>query len=312
MPDLSHLIYIPQPTDQDACVSIKAFETGRMQYPHETVVEARGDALKTTSWRFFISHGPSNTKLWFDMGLATTVDVYPPIVQEVAERLYKFEPAPNTPLDDMEKIREDPKSVKYVIASHAHWDHMFPVGQHFPQAKMLCGPGTLELTSQSFPKFESSPYDGRIWDATMSDLPLWDLPSPANYPSKWQRLGPFANAHDFFGDGSFWIIDAPGHVAGNLAVLCSARTKTGDRRWILLAADCMHSNDFLDDPELPFGYVTSREGFDINAVDERGTMHVEPEKARAIIRQIAEFKRENPTSVVWLGHSEELETREDF
>ena len=189
---------------------------------------------------------------------------------------------------------------------------MFPVAHLFPQAKLVCGPGTLELTSQSYPKFANSPFDGRVWDATTSELPLWDLPSPANYPHKWQRLGPFENAHDFFGDGSFWIIDAPGHVAGNLAALCAARTTSGERRWILLAADCMHSAHFIDDPEAPFGLASGGEAFNVDVDGGRRPVHTEPEKARVVIRQIADFKRENPGSVVWLGHSTELEAREAF
>lgn len=188
---------------------------------------------------------------------------------------------------------------------------MFPVREYFPNAKVLCGPGTLELTSHSYPRFEHSPYDARIWDATSSDLPLWDLPSPADYPSKWSKLGPFEHAHDFFGDGSLWLINAPGHVAGNIAALLAVKTTSGSRGWVLLAADCMLSCHFLEDPEAPFGQVPSREGVDTEQGYQE-TVHAEPEKARAMIRQITDFKRENPGSVVWLGHAEELEGREQF
>jgi glyoxylase-like metal-dependent hydrolase (beta-lactamase superfamily II) len=42
---------------------------------------------------------------------------------------------------------------------------------------------------------------------------------------------------DFFGDGSFWIIQAPGHMPGNLCAC--ARLKNGE--WVMLASDCCHS-----------------------------------------------------------------------
>ena len=42
---------------------------------------------------------------------------------------------------------------------------------------------------------------------------------------------------DFFGDGSFWIMKAPGHMAGNLCA--AARLETGE--WVVMASDCCHS-----------------------------------------------------------------------
>lgn len=53
----------------------------------------------------------------------------------------------------------------------------------------------------------------------------------------WEPWGPFEKALDYFGDGSFWILQAPGHMEGNLAAC--ARLKSGER--ILLASDCCHS-----------------------------------------------------------------------
>lgn len=54
----------------------------------------------------------------------------------------------------------------------------------------------------------------------------------------WIPLGPFDRALDFFGDGSFWIIDAPGHMPGNL---CAAAKLEGMKEWVLLGSDCCHS-----------------------------------------------------------------------
>lgn len=258
-----------------------------------------------------------------------TLDLYPPAVRTVAESIYRCEVATTTPSEDQRSTGDDAHDVRYIIArsvgcrgqlvsvsdltfkrSHAHWDHMFPVGQYFPNARLLCGPGTLEHTSQSYPRFANSPYDARIWDPTTSDLPLWDLPSPNDYPSKWQKLGPFEQAHDFLGDGSFWLINAPGHVEGNIAALCSTKTASGGRTWVLLAADCMHSCHFLDDPEAPFQAPISQATLDL-ANPQLRIIHAEPEKVHALTMQIVEFKRENPGSIVWLGHAAELEDRSE-
>ena len=50
-------------------------------------------------------------------------------------------------------------------------------------------------------------------------------------------IGPFPRAHDYFGDGSLYIVDAAGHLKGHINIL--ARTSpTGS--WIYLGADTAH------------------------------------------------------------------------
>jgi hypothetical protein len=52
----------------------------------------------------------------------------------------------------------------------------------------------------------------------------------------WSPLGPFPYAADFFGDGSLYVIDTPGHLYGHVNLL--ARVAAG--RWIYLGGDCCH------------------------------------------------------------------------
>lgn len=59
----------------------------------------------------------------------------------------------------------------------------------------------------------------------------------AELSGNWVPFGPFDQALDFFGDGSFWVINAPGHMAGNL--VAAAHTLSGD--WVILGGDCCHS-----------------------------------------------------------------------
>lgn len=59
---------------------------------------------------------------------------------------------------------------------------------------------------------------------------------------KWTSLGPFSNVHDFFGDGSFFIIDTPGHLPGHIMGL--AQTKPDE--WVILGGDCCHHRNLLN------------------------------------------------------------------
>ena len=75
-------------------------------------------------------------------------------------------------------------------------------------------------------------WDSRLFgDATVVTELIEELSGP------WSPWGPFEQAMDFLGDGSFMVIQAPGHMPGNLAAC--VRLQSGER--IMLASDCCHS-----------------------------------------------------------------------
>lgn len=54
---------------------------------------------------------------------------------------------------------------------------------------------------------------------------------------KWEKLEGFdPDVVDYFGDGSLFIVDAPGHLFGHVNLL--ARIEEG--RWVYLGGDCCH------------------------------------------------------------------------
>jgi glyoxylase-like metal-dependent hydrolase (beta-lactamase superfamily II) len=116
-------------------------------------------------------------------------------------------------------------------SSHAHWDHCRPIREVFPKATAVFGPGTKEACSPGHFKDASMQWDGRYFDPERATEKMEEFTGP------WQQFGPFDRAMDYFGDGSFWIIQAPGHMPGNC--LAVARLKTGD--WVCLGSDCCHS-----------------------------------------------------------------------
>jgi hypothetical protein len=63
------------------------------------------------------------------------------------------------------------------------------------------------------------------------------------------KVGNF-RAYDFFGDGSFYLLDTPGHDVGHLAGL--ARTTTNPDTFIFMGADiCHHGGELRPTPNLP-------------------------------------------------------------
>lgn len=192
-----------------------------------------------------------------------------------------------------------------MLNSHGHWDHIFPAKSYHPNAKLLCGSGAFEYATPSWPTEPDSTFDGRVWDPKNSELPIEEFPSPKEHPEKWTKLGPYKNALDFFGDGSFWIVDAPGHCLGNIAALARMKNKAGETKWAFLGGDCFHCPHFAHYPEAPFGTGVS--------VVPTNTFHEDMDGAREIIRQTADFKKgEGNSALIWIAHTDILEGAWEF
>lgn len=68
-------------------------------------------------------------------------------------------------------------------------------------------------------------------------------------PSNSLSIGGF-QAHDYFGDGSFYLLDSPGHAVGHLCGL--ARTTSSPDTFVLLGGDvCHYAGIFRPSVHLP-------------------------------------------------------------
>ena len=150
-----------------------------------------------------------------------------------------------------------------------HWDH---VGNPslFKNAKFLLGGDAKTLFEPGFPADPESSYPSDLLPADRTEF---------LDPSNWVAVGPFPRALDYYGDGSLYIVDAPGHLPGHINIL--ART-SADGAWVYLAGDSAHDWRLirgqaeiavLDDPRGPGG---------------KKCMHVDKEKAEATIKHIAD------------------------
>lgn len=119
--------------------------------------------------------------------------------------------------------------------SHAHWDHCRPIRDVFPNATANFGPGTRAACQPGHIKDSNCQWDGRYFDSEAATEKTQEFVGP------WHTFGPFDKAMNYFGDGSFWVIQAPGHMPGNC--LAVARTRNG---WVCLGSDCCHSRELLN------------------------------------------------------------------
>jgi glyoxylase-like metal-dependent hydrolase (beta-lactamase superfamily II) len=115
--------------------------------------------------------------------------------------------------------------------------------------------GTRELINGSHSHFEKG-----ILDLSRTiELPSPDIPStPPSFEDHaklepvsrkrctffskvWRPKGLFQHSMDIFGDGSLYIISAPGHLDGHINLLC----RKTENEYVYLAADACHDQRLL-------------------------------------------------------------------
>lgn len=145
----------------------------------------------------------------------------------------------------------------------------------FPNATVVIGAGTQAYSRPAYPLdpsskcLESSFPDGRTRELT-----------EAEYKTS---VGLWPKAHDFFGDGSVLLIDAPGHVPGHQMALVNT-----EKGRLLLGGDFCHHCRHLTTFEKGQGMSYS--------------MHVDEEGARLNLERVDRFLKKNRDVKLCLAH----------
>ncbi|PUU75723.1 beta-lactamase-like protein, partial [Tuber borchii] len=176
-----------------------------------------------------------------------------------------------------------PESIDYLFCSHAHFDHASDP-EKFPNTKIVYDAETQAHVQPAYPinpesRFLESPFpEGRTLELTKGDFkPI-------------EGFAPWDAACDFFGDGSFLLIDAPGHMPGHTIAL--ARVEGG---YLLFGGDSCHCEAHLKE------FVPgSRMGFG---------MHKYAGRTRENISKIVEFAKARGDVWICLAHVGTYDTR---
>ncbi|KAJ7755389.1 hypothetical protein DFH07DRAFT_743247 [Mycena maculata] len=221
-----HTLGIP---DSSSIVTLTAFDVvddpGVVKVPVAALfgpILPGHENLPAPVFAFLVENATTKQRVMFDLGPRKDAEnAAPPIVElikgafpisrDITEQLVDA----GIPLD----------SISAAIWSHAHVDHIGSDMSKFPPSTdLVFGRDTLTDTYPTKPTSTllESDFAGRNLvkvDFTKSELEFGGL-----------------KAHDYFGDGSFYLLDVPGHLSGHVCGLARV-TPTS---FILLGADACH------------------------------------------------------------------------
>jgi glyoxylase-like metal-dependent hydrolase (beta-lactamase superfamily II) len=157
-------------------------------------------------------------------------------------------------------------AISSIVLSHHHWDHTGDPSTFPSSTELVVGPGFKDAHLPGYPENQKATllqtdYEGR----NMREIDF----------SESLKIGRF-KAHDYFSDGSFYLLDTPGHSVGHMCGL--ARTTTNPPTFIFMAGDASHhAGEFRPTEYLPLptkiNTSTKHSGSDFQAVhrDESAT-----------------------------------------
>ena len=290
------IVTLPIQSPNQVFVTVSALEGGHLTLPESLFVSPADPKKRTTvpSLSFLIQHPPPSegiargcqpTKLVFDLGLKRDFTGYREAQQQhIAQR----QPTIVSP-DVAESLRKgglSPENIDIVMLSHVHWDHV-GTSSDFPNAQFIVGNGTLHLLEHGGgPLYPASLFNAdELPKDRTRELPcVYEDP---NFPShhhitrhEWQSLGSFPFAIDYFGDGSMYIIDSPGHLHGHINLL----VRTGPGNWVYLGGDCCHDTRILSGEREIAMYDDGRGGL--------RSVHMDTKRATETVEMVRKLLKE--------------------
>jgi glyoxylase-like metal-dependent hydrolase (beta-lactamase superfamily II) len=224
-------------------LKVNFFSAGYCTHPEAVVIrDGKWQQANFPSLFAAIFH-PTLGVILFDTGYShrffQETRAWPLRLYALATPVY-FQPA-DSAVSQLQQAGISPQSVKYIIISHFHADHVGGL-QDFPNARFICfnsayqavknRQGWSALKAGFLPGLLPTDFDHRR--ISVEDLQTVSLPT--------QYL-PFDIGFDLFGDGSLLAIELPGHATGQLGLFV---VDADERSYFLIADACWLSRAYQD------------------------------------------------------------------
>ncbi|KAJ0420591.1 beta-lactamase-like protein [Aspergillus carlsbadensis] len=186
-------------------------------------------------YAFLISN--RNRHIVFDLGLRRDYESLPPCIASLLRNAPYIATSANVSeiLDaDDSGLNVRSSDIEAVIWSHHHYDHTGDPSTFPPSTKLVVGPGVLDVIAGGYPKNPTA----TVLESDLSGREIHEIAfGESETADRSVGVGPFAGV-DYFGDGSFYLLDAPGHSVGHMCAL--VRVTTAPDTFIFMAADACH------------------------------------------------------------------------
>jgi len=219
---------LPLPVPNQAYCDVSGLEAGHVQVREDWFITGAtpGTVMDIPSLAFLIRHSVNHKMFIFDLGIRRDWENYPPATVKGIRSSFPAR-VPQDVIQSLALGGTSPNDINTICLSHCHWDHTGDPSL-FPHSQFIVGGDCQSLFQPGYPSDPDASFAADLLPMGRTRYILSD---------EWQPLGPFPRALDFYGDGSLFIIDAPGHLSGNVNLL--ARTSS-DGAWIYLAGDSAH------------------------------------------------------------------------
>ncbi|WVQ93214.1 hypothetical protein IAU59_000278 [Kwoniella sp. CBS 9459] len=299
---------LPSAQSKDAIVKVSIIPTSSLSAPVKvfSAFEKGDHREESPCWSFLIEKG-DQALLW-DMGLREDPEHAPKKIVEGPLKEFMPHTGPG-PITHLKVHGFDVTKLQMVAFSHQHFDHTLPQ----PAPPIMLGPGSLESIAPGYPIDSNAAWPAAWIDSyDFVELPSADtqgewsgkiasLMSDGGIKRQWDRVGCFDHAVDWFGDGSLWFMDGPGHSPGHIMALC--RVTAQRDTYLLLGGDSSHHQALY----LP---VPISETEDLRSplpvLDGKPQLAVDPELATYTIGQLTRMSNEDNVMVI-LAHEAQVD-----
>ncbi|KIW29293.1 uncharacterized protein PV07_05118 [Cladophialophora immunda] len=193
--------------------------------------------LNAPAFSFLVEQQKSSRKVLFDLGLRKDWQSHPPAVLKLIS-------GPGWAMEIQKNVAEILQengvdvaggSIEAVIWSHWHFDHTGDVSTFPYSTKLIAGAGVKDAFLPAYPNnSESSLLESDFAGREYEEIDFDKRPT--------LEIGNYRGI-DYFGDGSFYVLDAPGHAIGHVVGLARVTsTQDGDPEdtFVLMGADTAH------------------------------------------------------------------------
>ncbi|KAH6651528.1 beta-lactamase-like protein [Truncatella angustata] len=183
---------------------------------------------RSPAWSFLVE-SPTGKKAVFDLSLSKDLrHVTPSFIQQAVQCNASAE----APKDVAQVLSENGvalESVQSIVWSHWHMDHVGDPSTFPNSTEVVVGPRGKEDIYPMYPERE----DAELHENILKGKTVREITFDGGL--KFYGL----DALDFFGDGSFYLVDMPGHTLGHIGGL--VRTTSNPDTFAVLGGDAYHS-----------------------------------------------------------------------